>query len=246
MNTFLRGAHRPLRVLELGSYIIPAYAGMLLAEQGHEVTKWAVRNDPVLDLHRGGELWAWLNEPKLNVTYDRRIDQHLTGGLADGDWDIILDNVRAATWERWGLNPADLADQYQLRWVSMRSDTDLHGARSFDVVAQARSWMEYSPWVPFYAGDTTGGLWMAFKALASAASGHHVLHQASLMQKLVEGELVVDGGDRSGGPPWDDPGDYNGHDGATVRFRGTDIHEPIRDRAWKLKHLDHHAGRIRV
>jgi len=58
---------QPLRVLELGNYVVPAYAGMILAEQGHAVEKWTNGKDPILDCHRGGELWAWINHGKRVV-----------------------------------------------------------------------------------------------------------------------------------------------------------------------------------
>jgi len=116
---------------------------------------------------------------------------------------------------------------------------------SADIFAQARSWLEYSPWVPFYVGDTAAGLWMAFKALAATAQGHYCLGQASCMQKLVEGELILDA-PRSPGqqPPWD--GDtYRVKNGtAVVEYKGRRLTEPIRDRGWKLQHLWHQNGRI--
>jgi hypothetical protein len=48
-----------MRVLELGTGVLPAYAGMILAEQGHHVVKWTHGKDPVLDLNHGRELWSW-------------------------------------------------------------------------------------------------------------------------------------------------------------------------------------------
>jgi hypothetical protein len=41
-----------MRVLELGTGVLPAYAGMILAEQGHHVVKWTHGKDPVLDLNQ--------------------------------------------------------------------------------------------------------------------------------------------------------------------------------------------------
>src|SRR6185437_4027761 len=105
----------------------------------------------------------------------------------------------------------------------------------------------YAPWVPFWAGDTCGGLWLAFKALAMHAQGrhgHYVLGQASCMQKLIEGELVLDAPRRKEGPvPWEtEPYRVEG-DTAIVEYKGTTYREPIRDRAWKLTHLWHDQGR---
>jgi hypothetical protein len=236
-------AGRP-RVLELGSYIVPSYAGMLLAEQGFQVVKWTDGRDPILSLRSGPDLWTWVN-------YGKTVKHVHPGTLVHSwpDWrpDIVLDNIRPATLEKWGLDPDALAKEHGVIWVSMRDEL---GERSFDLLAQARSWMEYAPWVPFWAGDTAGGLWLAFKALAARAQGevgHHVLGQASCLQKLVEGELVVD---RPPGPrgrvPWEtEPYHFDGTH-AVVQFKGAIYQEPVRNRDWKMAHLWHENGRIRI
>ncbi len=227
-----------LRILELGNYVVPSYAGMILAEQGHRVEKWTNGRDPILSLHRGDELWAWINRGKTLT------DRH-PRTLLD-DWpgaNIVLDNFRPETLARWGVDPAVLARRWGCVWVSMRSES---GDRSFDLIAQARSWMEYAPWVPFWAGDTIGGLWLAFKALAAPGPGHYVLGQASCMQKLVEGELVIDV-ERDGKTiPWENE-PYRFEDGeAVVQYKGDTYREPVRDRAWKLANLWHDQGRMRI
>ena len=233
-----------MRILELGNYVVPGYAGMILAEQGHQVRKWTNGRDPILSLRCGDQLWDWINREK---TLENRHPE-----LLAGDWldvfgsdppDIIIDNLRPATVQRRGLDPEEIARRRAIRWVSMRSEV---GDRSFDIIAQARSWLEYAPWVPFWAGDTIGGLWLAFKALADRAPGHFVLGQASCMQKLVEGELVVERPPADGRIPWEvDP--YRVEDGeAVVEYKGTTYREPIRDRSWKLDHLWHDEGRIRI
>jgi crotonobetainyl-CoA:carnitine CoA-transferase CaiB-like acyl-CoA transferase len=241
-----------MRVLELGSYIIPAYAGMVLAEQGHEVEKWTWGVDPIQELHRGDELWDWINHGKTLV--EKRINsQEITGAL--DDFDVVIENIRADTWRSWVINPPALSKEITHRrhpivWVSMRTDTpDDHDGVSFDVIGQARSWMEYTNWTPFYAGDTTGGLWMAFKALSAHTQneyGYHELHQASLMQKLVEGELVIDEPPHPGSTRWDHEPYGATQDGALINYRGTEYHEPVRNREWKLDHLHHIDGRIIV
>lgn len=233
-----------MRVLELGNYIVPAYAGMILAEQGHTVRKWTIGTDPILGLYHGAELWAWINAGKVVEPVDLRTAD-LPLALAQAD--VVIDNLRASTLERWGLDPDRLARAAGIPWVSMRADV---GERSFDVVSQARSWREYVPWLPFYVGDTTGGLWLAFKALSAVTQGqvgHHALYQASLMQKLIEGELVIDAPMLPGSTRWDEPGTY-GDDGsgASVLYRGDRVVEPVRDRAWKLRHLHHVDGRMNV
>lgn len=225
-----------MRVLELGSYVAPAYAGMILAEQGHGVTKWTT-TDPIHELRHGDQLWDWINHGKtLIARHASEVTQ-----LQPGMFDAIIDNARAATWERWGVDPAVEADRLGATWVSLRADDD---GRSFDVIAQARAWGDIAPIVPFYLGDTAAGLWLAFKALA-ASTGHHVIRQGAALAKLVEGELVVDR--PAGRYPWDE-GNYGvTPDGvAVVEFRGERIEEPPRAAAWRRVHLMHSGGRFTI
>jgi hypothetical protein len=229
-----------MRVLELGSYLAPAYGGMILAEQGHEVQKWTSGRDPILDLDRGDELWEWVNHGKTLAT------MHATHVGIAGGYDVILDNIRAETWEKWGIDPALFARDLGVVWVSLRDDLD---GRSFDAIAQARAWMTHSPYVPFYIGDTAAGLWMAFKALSEFAAGrvgHHVIRQAASLAKLVEGELVIDVERRGSIPPWDERGTYQAERrfGAEVKYRGEWVCEPVRGREWQLAHFANEAGRI--
>ncbi len=104
---------------------------------------------------------------------------------------------------------------------------------------------------PFWLGDTTGGLWVAFMALAMHAvgrPGHYFLGQASCLQKPVEGELCVERPEPLAGNsvPWDaDP--YRMCNGASVvEYNGDRLEEPIRLREWKLANLWHVKGRMPV
>lgn len=233
------------RVLELGSYVAPAYAGMVLAEQGWHVTKWVKADtDPILALDHGRELWEWINHRKAVLEIEmasETLEECLPGT------EVVLDNFRPAALDRWKIDPEELARRHGVRWISLRAEDD---GRSFDIIAQARSTMEYGPAVPWILGDTAAGLWMAFKATCDRTPGHHVLRQASVLQKLVEGELVIDRPAVQEWTPWDAPGTYgpDGEDpqGVRVVFRGETVTEPVRDRAWKLEHLDHVDGRIRI
>jgi CoA-transferase family III len=227
------------RVIELGSYVIPAYAGMVLAEQGFAVEKWHVDTDPILGLREGEKLWRWINHGK-------RLERRHARDVVHAQDCLVIDNFRPATLERWGLDPAELARTNQLVWVSMRSEV---GERSFDIVAQARAWGGIAPYIPFYIGDTAGGLWLAFKVLAVAhRPGHYVLGQSSCLSKLVEGELTFDTARDGKRVPWESVETYSMNErGASVHYRGERIEEPLRDSAWRLKHLWHDGqGRIRI
>lgn len=234
-----------MNVLELGQYIVPAYAGMVLAEQGHHVVKWCGTDpDPVEGLHRGAELWDWINHGKTVTRGHHARDVVHPLSLHPGPFDVVLDNFRASAWERWGVDPAEVADREGVTWVSMRDDFD---GRSFDAIAQARAWGDHLGDLPVYLGDTAGGLWMAFKAM-QRQPGHHVLRQAACLGKLVEGELVVKE-PRSllaGQTPWDEPGTYGINPegtGTRVVFKGDVVEEPYRDDAWREERLRHRGGR---
>src|ERR1051326_2550937 len=109
-----------MNILELGNYVVPAYAGMILAEQGHQVTKWIQPDtDPILTcLHRGEELWDWINHGKaLEAKHPREI-------FSDDArrFEVVLDNFRPSTLRKWGIDPEQLAIERGYRWVSMRSE----------------------------------------------------------------------------------------------------------------------------
>ena len=92
-----------MKILELGNYVVPAYAGMILAEQGHQVEKWTNGQDPILGCQRGGELWAWINEGKtLRDCHPCQIEAEASR------FDAILDNFRPATLQRWASTPRPL------------------------------------------------------------------------------------------------------------------------------------------
>jgi len=234
-----------MRVLEIGTYLSVSYAGMLLREQGNDVTKWlSGSDDPVQTLKGGDRLWQWLNEGKVMTEKHAMTITELHAG----DFDVVIDNVRAETWERWCVDPGELADDLQVTWVSLRDDFD---GRGFDAIAQARAWGDHLGYLPVYLGDTGGGLWLAFKALAMHAQGEHghaVIRQAACLAKLVEGELLEV--ERNGSvPPWDEPGTYGvsvDGSGTEVHYRGEIIKEPFRNAQWRRENLKHEKGRLSI
>ena len=112
------GPSRPMtgiRVLELGSYIAAPTAGRLLADFGAEVIK--------VERPRGGdELRRWrlregdtsllyrtLNRNKKSITLDLRTEAGRKLALAlVAECDVVLENFRPGTLERWGLGPDEL------------------------------------------------------------------------------------------------------------------------------------------
>lgn len=223
------------QVLELGNYIAPAYAGMLLAEQGYSVQKWINDKDPILSLNEGDSIWKWINHKKELI--NKSVYQHIND---IGNFEIVIDNFKPSTLQKWNIDPDAIALNHNLVWVSLRSEVD---EISFDLLAQCRSWLEYCDWIPFYIGDTTAGLWMAFKAICSSP-GHYQIGHASCLQKLVEGELILNPVRDKKSVPWDKES-YKMHSGAAlIQYKEQVITETIKNRDWKLKHLWHDRGRI--
>lgn len=104
-----------VRVLELGNYIAAPTAGRLLADFGAEVIK--VERPGTGDELRNWRLYAGdtsmlyrtLNRNKRSITLDMRSDagRQAVLDLARRS-DVVLENFRPGTLEKWGLGPAEL------------------------------------------------------------------------------------------------------------------------------------------
>jgi len=106
-------AARPLaglKVLELGQLIAGPFAGKMLAEFGAEVIKIESPDggDPLRQwrlLHKGTSLWWYVQaRNKKSVTANLRVaeGQEIVRRLAR-DADIVIENFRPGTLEKWGL-----------------------------------------------------------------------------------------------------------------------------------------------
>jgi formyl-CoA transferase len=106
-------ASRPLaglKVLELGQLIAGPFAGKILAEFGAEVIKIESPDggDPLRQwrlLHNGTSLWWYVQaRNKKSVTTNLRVaeGQEIVRRLAR-DADIVIENFRPGTLEKWGL-----------------------------------------------------------------------------------------------------------------------------------------------
>ena len=99
-----------LKVLELGQLIAGPFAGKILAEFGAEVIKIESPNggDPLRQwrlLHKGTSLWWYVQaRNKKSVTANLRVaeGQEIVRRLAR-DADIVIENFRPGTLEKWGL-----------------------------------------------------------------------------------------------------------------------------------------------
>lgn len=106
-----------VRVLELGNYIAAPTAGRLLADFGAEVIK--VERPGTGDelrnwrLHKGDTsmLYRTINRNKKSVVLDLRTEAGRQAVLAlVAKSDILLENFRPGTLEKWGLGPDVLND----------------------------------------------------------------------------------------------------------------------------------------
>jgi crotonobetainyl-CoA:carnitine CoA-transferase CaiB-like acyl-CoA transferase len=107
------GALEGVLVLELGQLIAGPFCGQLLADLGAEVIKIELpgRGDPMREWGKGEPVW-WpvIARNKKCVTLDVRSERGKTimEELVEKA-DIVLENFRPGTMEKWGLGYADLA-----------------------------------------------------------------------------------------------------------------------------------------
>ena len=104
-----------LKVIELGQLIAGPFAGKFFADFGAEVIKIEPPGgDPLRKwrkLHRGTSLWWYVqNRNKKSVTADLRLPegQEIVRRLAKGA-DVVIENFRPGTLEKWGLGYDSLA-----------------------------------------------------------------------------------------------------------------------------------------
>jgi formyl-CoA transferase/succinyl-CoA--D-citramalate CoA-transferase len=110
-----RGALDGLRVLEVGHIIGGPFCGHLFADHGAEVIKVEPPGvgDPMRGWggdHRGvGLYWSIISRGKKSITLDLRqpAAQRAFRELA-ATADVVVENFRPGTMERWGIGPAEL------------------------------------------------------------------------------------------------------------------------------------------
>ena len=104
-----------IRVLELGSFVAAPFAGKIFAEFGAEVIKVEdpKKGDPIRNwsvMHGDTSLWWYVHaRNKKSVTIDLRQQegQELIRALA-AEVDVVLENFRPGTLEKWGIGYEDL------------------------------------------------------------------------------------------------------------------------------------------
>ena len=174
-----------LRVIELGTFISGPFAATLLADFGADVIKLELpgEGDPMRTLGAyppGGDSSYWwrnMGRNKRSVALDVRTPEgrDVLGQLVETA-DILIENFRPGTLDRWGITPAWLKARRPnlivVRISGFGQDGPWRDVPGFDRSAQAFSGLVHvtgepgSP--PQQAGlpvcDFTAGLWAAFGA----------------------------------------------------------------------------------
>ncbi|NQD86744.1 CoA transferase [Paenarthrobacter sp. CM16] len=175
-----------VRVLELGNYIAAPTAGRLLADFGAEVIK--VERPGTGDelrnwrLHKGNTsmLYRTLNRNKKSVVLDLRTDAGKQAVLElVAKCDILLENFRPGTLEKWGLGPEVLneanPDLIVTRISAFGQTGPLSERPGFAAVAEAYGGFRNLVGDPDRApvrvgvsiGDSIAGLYAAFGSMMS-------------------------------------------------------------------------------
>ncbi|WP_167677532.1 CoA transferase [Rhodococcus sp. B10] len=170
-----------VRVLELGNYIAAPTAGRLLADFGAEVIK--IERPLVGDelrnwrLYEGttSMLFRTVNRNKKSVVLDLRTDEGKQTVLAlAATCDVVLENFRPGTLEKWGLGPNELTsvnpDLVITRISAFGQTGPLSGKPGFAAVAEAVGGMRELVGDPdrppvrvgVSIGDSIAGLYAAF------------------------------------------------------------------------------------
>ena len=113
METANTGALKGLRVLELGTLIAGPFCGQLMGDMGAEIIKVEAPKvgDPMRDWGRGIKVWWPLiarNKKSVTLNLREAEGQSMLKSLV-AQSDILIENFRPGTMEKWGLGFESLA-----------------------------------------------------------------------------------------------------------------------------------------
>jgi formyl-CoA transferase len=142
-----------LKVVELGQLIAGPFAGKFFADFGAEVIKIEPPGgDPLRKwrrLHRGTSLWWYVqNRNKKSVTVDLRLPegQEIVRRIA-ADADVVIENFRPGTLEKWGLGygrlAADNPGLVMLRLSGFGQSGPYRDQTGFGAVAESMGGLRY-------------------------------------------------------------------------------------------------------
>ncbi len=181
-------ALRGVRVIELGTFISAPFAASLLGDFGADVIKIELPGigDPMrtLSVRRDGDdgswWWSSLARNKRSVALDVRTPEgrDILGRLVETA-DILIENFRPGTLDRWGITKSWLEERRPalivVRISGYGQDGPWRDVPGFDRNAQAFSGLVYvtgeTETAPQQAGlpvcDYASGLWAAFGAVTA-------------------------------------------------------------------------------
>ncbi|MEJ6770691.1 MAG: CoA transferase [Paracoccaceae bacterium] len=184
-QTSAKPALAGVRVLELGTFISAPFAATLLGDFGADVLKVELpgAGDPMRTLgacppgRDSSYWWSQIGRNKRSLALDVRTPEgrDILGRLISTA-DILIENFRPGTLERWGMTPDWIAerksDLIMVRISGYGQDGPWRDVPGFDRNAQAFSGLVYVTGEPStppqQAGlpvcDYTSGLWAAFGA----------------------------------------------------------------------------------
>jgi len=175
-----------IRVVEMGGFIAGPYCGQLLADFGAEVVKIEapVTGDPMRQwgVHRGPEgeslWWPVIGRGKKSVTIDlRQPEGRDVARRLMLSADVVVENFRPGTLEKWGLDPeallAERPDLIFARVSGFGQSGPLKSRPGFASVAEAMGGLRVLTGEPdrrparvgISIGDTLTGIFAAFGVL---------------------------------------------------------------------------------
>ncbi|MGP4015930.1 CaiB/BaiF CoA transferase family protein [Saccharopolyspora sp. 5N708] len=205
----MQGPLSGIRVLELGNYIAAPTTGRLLADFGAEVIK--VERPGTGDelrkwrLFRGetSMLWRTMNRNKKCITLDLRSDEGRAIALdLARQSDVVIENFRPGTLEKWGLGPEQLTQarpDLVLVRVSAYGQTGPYRDRpGFGAVAEALGGLRLLTGDPdrpparvgISLGDTVAGLYATIGVLMSLLRREQGKHEPGKIVDVALYEAV--------------------------------------------------------
>lgn len=186
----LGGALAGLRVLEVGHIISGPFCGHLFADQGAEVVKIEPPTGDAMrswgGLYKGvGLYWPIIGRGKKSVTLDLRTaeGQSVFRELARTA-DVVIENFRPGTMERWGIGPEDLRplnpDLIMVRITGYGQTGPMRDVAGFGSIAEAMSGFRHLSGEPdrppvrvgISIGDALAGTQGFIGALLALLAGH--------------------------------------------------------------------------
>lgn len=202
-----------LRVIELGSFIAGPYCGQLLADLGAEVIKIeppktgdAMRSWGVSKTPKGKSLW-WpvigRNKKSITLNLRSKAGQKIARDLIV-EADILVENFRPGTLEKWNLSPEKLKkenDQLIIAQVSGYGQTGPNSNKAgFGAVAESVSGLRHLTGYPelpptrvgISIGDSLAGLFATIGVLSALiARDNNLGHGQNVDVAITESILAV-------------------------------------------------------